>query len=111
MLKNPDWKYDAVPEIMDGRNVADFVDPDIEQKLLELEKEEELLLAASKLTADEIEEEAQHQRMQKDLRKLTIKRKGKQLESRLARNNAHLPLQRNSNRRFDAEDLVEKLAE
>ena len=29
---------------MDGKNIADFVDPDIEAKLAELEKEEELLL-------------------------------------------------------------------
>ena len=37
------WKYDVVPEIMDGKNIADFVDPDILQRLDELEKEEELL--------------------------------------------------------------------
>jgi nucleolar GTP-binding protein len=50
-LENQAWKYDAVPEIMDGKNIFDFVDPDIERKLelLELEQdnfvmpEEELL--------------------------------------------------------------------
>lgn len=39
-LKNPEWKFDAIPEIMDGKNIADFVDPDIERRLLELEEEE-----------------------------------------------------------------------
>ena len=29
MLDNPDWKYDVVPEIMDGKNIGDFVDADI----------------------------------------------------------------------------------
>jgi len=41
MLKNANWKYDVVPEILDGKNVADFVDPEIDQKLAELEREED----------------------------------------------------------------------
>jgi len=40
ILDNPDWKYDIVPEILDGKNVADFIDPDIDRKLAELEAEE-----------------------------------------------------------------------
>ena len=44
-LGNPEWKYDTIPEIMDGKNVADFVDPEIEAKLDALEKEEERLIA------------------------------------------------------------------
>lgn len=35
-------KYDIIPEIWNGHNVADYVDPDIMQKLEQLEKEEEL---------------------------------------------------------------------
>jgi nucleolar GTP-binding protein len=42
-LENPDWKYDAVPEIMDGKNIGDFVDKDILERLEEIEKEEEML--------------------------------------------------------------------
>jgi len=41
MLKNPNWKYDVVPEILDGKNISDFVDPEIDRKLAELEKEED----------------------------------------------------------------------
>ncbi|KAJ3054058.1 Nucleolar GTP-binding protein 1 [Rhizophlyctis rosea] len=44
-LGNPEWKYDTIPEIMDGKNVADFIDPEIEAKLEALEKEEERLIA------------------------------------------------------------------
>lgn len=39
MLENNEWKYDIVPEIMDGKNIIDYVDPEIERKILELEKE------------------------------------------------------------------------
>jgi nucleolar GTP-binding protein len=45
MLENDDWKYDIMPEIMDGKNVADFVDPEIHARLEALEKEEEELIA------------------------------------------------------------------
>lgn len=43
-LRNPEWKYDVIPEVVEGMNVADFVDGDIEQKLRQLEEEEEMLL-------------------------------------------------------------------
>ncbi|UYV63166.1 GTPBP4 [Cordylochernes scorpioides] len=36
-------KYDIRPEIMDGKNVADFLHPDIREKLEELLKEQEML--------------------------------------------------------------------
>jgi len=29
ILPNPDEKYDIIPEIWQGHNIADFVDPDI----------------------------------------------------------------------------------
>jgi nucleolar GTP-binding protein len=32
-LENPEWKYDVIPEIMDGKNIFDFVDKDILEKL------------------------------------------------------------------------------
>lgn len=45
MLANDDWKYDHIPEIHEGKNIADFVDPDILDKLDALEREEEKLEA------------------------------------------------------------------
>ncbi|GBF88440.1 hypothetical protein Rsub_01152 [Raphidocelis subcapitata] len=45
-LKDPAWRYDIMPEIFEGHNIADFVDPDIDAKLAELEREEEELAAA-----------------------------------------------------------------
>ena len=47
MLDNPAWKRDIMPEIIDGKNIMDYVDPDIEAKLEALEMEEEALAAAA----------------------------------------------------------------
>ncbi|OLY79163.1 putative nucleolar GTP-binding protein 1 [Smittium mucronatum] len=41
LLKNDEWKEDVIPEIIDGKNISDFIDPEIEHKLAMLEKEEE----------------------------------------------------------------------
>lgn len=43
ILDENDWKYDNAPTFFRGKNVADFYDPDIEEKLNELEREEEYL--------------------------------------------------------------------
>ncbi|XP_044506533.1 nucleolar GTP-binding protein 1-like [Mangifera indica] len=40
ILSNDEWKEDIMPEILDGHNVYDFVDPDILLRLEELEREE-----------------------------------------------------------------------
>ncbi|KNZ57593.1 nucleolar GTP-binding protein 1 [Puccinia sorghi] len=45
LLENEEWKHDNIPEIINGKNIADFVDPDILNKLEELELEEERLEA------------------------------------------------------------------
>ena len=36
-----DQKFDTIPEIWNGHNIADFIDPDILKKLEDLEREEE----------------------------------------------------------------------
>ena len=46
-LKDPAWRYDIMPEIFEGRNVMDFIDPDIDAKLEALEREEEAAAAAA----------------------------------------------------------------
>ncbi|KAF2663906.1 nucleolar GTP-binding protein [Microthyrium microscopicum] len=43
LLDDDAWKNDKVPEIFNGQNVYDWVDPDIAKKLAELEEEEEKL--------------------------------------------------------------------
>jgi nucleolar GTP-binding protein len=43
ILADDDWKQDIIPEIWEGKNIADFIDPDIAEKLEQLEREEEKL--------------------------------------------------------------------
>lgn len=44
LLDKEEWRYDKWPEFYLGKNVADFYDADIEQKLDALEAEEDELL-------------------------------------------------------------------
>ena len=41
-LKNEEERYDDIPEIFEGKNVADYIDPEIMRRLEELEREEEM---------------------------------------------------------------------
>ncbi|KAE9593280.1 hypothetical protein Lal_00029240 [Lupinus albus] len=40
ILANDEWKEDILPEILDGHNVYDFIDPDILHRVEELERED-----------------------------------------------------------------------
>jgi nucleolar GTP-binding protein len=46
LLREEDWKTDMIPEVLDGKNIADYVDADIQERLAALEAEEDALLAA-----------------------------------------------------------------
>lgn len=43
LLDDDEWKNDIMPEVLDGKNVYDFLDPSIAAKLQALEEEEERL--------------------------------------------------------------------
>ncbi|WVR04268.1 hypothetical protein IAU60_001268 [Kwoniella sp. DSM 27419] len=55
LLADDSWKYDKIPEFLNGKNVADFIDPDIAEKLDALEREEEALEAEGFYASDESE--------------------------------------------------------
>ena len=56
-LEDEDWRYDVMPEFFDGKNVLDYIDSDIMDKLNELEQEEEVLKDAHvPLDYDEMKE-------------------------------------------------------
>ena len=57
LLSKPEHKYDIIPEIIDGKNIADYIDSDILQKLEELEREEELKEAAGVYQSESEDEE------------------------------------------------------
>lgn len=53
LLEKDEWKEDKIPEVFNGRNVYDFIDPEIEAKLQALEDEEEQLEASGFYQEDE----------------------------------------------------------
>ncbi|KAG5298093.1 nucleolar GTP-binding protein [Histoplasma ohiense] len=69
LLANDEWKHDKIPEVWNGKNIYDFVDPDIESKLAALEEEEENLEAEGYYDSDESVEDAEEAniRMKADL--------------------------------------------
>merc|ERR1712126_599357 len=52
-----DQKYDVIPETWQGHNIADFIDPDIMEKLEALEKKEEARERAGFYDSEESEED------------------------------------------------------
>jgi nucleolar GTP-binding protein len=58
-LGNDEWNHDKIPEVWKGKNIYDFVDPDIESKLAALEEEEEKLEADGYYESDESVEDAE----------------------------------------------------
>lgn len=62
LLDDDEWKNDIMPEILDGKNVYDFLDPEISQKLAALEEEEERLEKEGFYESDEeIEDEEEEE--------------------------------------------------
>ncbi|GMM28773.1 putative GTPase [Martiniozyma asiatica (nom. inval.)] len=53
LLDDEEWKDDVMPEILNGRNVYDFLDDDIAAKLQALEEEEEKLEAEGFYDSDD----------------------------------------------------------
>ena len=58
LLEKDDWKHDKVPEVIDGKNVHDFIDPDIAAKLVALEEEEDRLESEGFYQSDDSIEDA-----------------------------------------------------
>merc|ERR1711970_1221864 len=56
-----DQKYDVIPETWQGHNIADFIDPDIMEKLEALEKEEEARERAGFYDSEESEEDESYE--------------------------------------------------
>ena len=55
LLDDDEWKNDVMPEILDGKNVYDFLDPEIASKLQALEEEEEKLESEGFYNSDDEE--------------------------------------------------------
>merc|ERR1712112_204720 len=77
-----DQKYDIIPETWQGHNIADFVDPDIMEKLEALEKEEEARERSGFYDSEESEEDESYAEIKELARKIRYK-KGQLKMSRL----------------------------
>jgi len=82
LLPNDDDKYDTIPEIWQGHNLADFIDKDIMQKLKELEKEEELREKTGMYDSDMSDDDEEIKQKRALAQKIRAKRKVQILESR-----------------------------
>uniref|UniRef100_T1J7X8 Nucleolar GTP-binding protein 1 n=1 Tax=Strigamia maritima TaxID=126957 RepID=T1J7X8_STRMM len=78
-----DEKYDNIPEIWQGHNVADYIDPNILKKLEELIQSEEKRDACGYYDHDESEDDEETKEIRKIARRLREKKKLIALESRL----------------------------
>lgn len=71
-LENNDERYDVLPEVHRNKNVADFIDPDIMEKLEELEREEEARDQAGFYDLDESEDDEETTAIRKLAKKNSI---------------------------------------
>ncbi|KAI5117416.1 hypothetical protein M0805_005476 [Coniferiporia weirii] len=92
LLENDEWKFDTIPEIMDGKNIADFIDPDIEEKLEALEREEERLAAEGFYDDNsDLELNSEDEREAVELKDAQEKRLTAQDTKKAMKNHARLP--------------------
>ena len=73
-LKKDDERYDILQDIYHGKNVADFIDPDIMKKLEELEREEEAREEAGFYDLDDAPDDEETTAIRKLAKKIRYKR-------------------------------------
>lgn len=108
-LDHDDQKFDIVPEILDGKNIADFVHPDIEQRLLELEREEDEFVENEANTVQDMDADSDldddMRQQAAEIRKLKVRQQRspvgcggrfRLLNSRALRSGRHTPRSRGS---------------
>ncbi|RFU28281.1 hypothetical protein B7463_g8066, partial [Scytalidium lignicola] len=112
LLEDDEWKHDKIPEVFDGKNVYDFIDPDIEAKLAALEEEEEKLEAEGYYDSDEDLEDAEEAdiRMKAELireKRQLIRNEAKMKKS--LKNRAIIPRTATKKTLSDMEDQLDSL--
>uniref|UniRef100_A0A3B3CJD4 Nucleolar GTP-binding protein 1 n=1 Tax=Oryzias melastigma TaxID=30732 RepID=A0A3B3CJD4_ORYME len=81
-LMNVDEKQDRIPEVWQGHNIADYIDPDIMKKLEDLEKEEELKERAGEYDSDDESEDEDMQEIRSLAKQIREKKQLMVMESR-----------------------------
>ncbi|VDN06723.1 unnamed protein product [Thelazia callipaeda] len=75
LLKNEEEKYDVVPEIWEGHNIADFIASDIMEKLNSVKNEEEARIQAGFYDKNSVEEDEETRKLLNDAMKIDEKEK------------------------------------
>ncbi|KAI1205685.1 nucleolar GTP-binding protein [Annulohypoxylon truncatum] len=111
ILENPEWKHDKIPEIFDGKNVYDYIDPDIEARLQALEEEEERLDAEGYYDSDEEIDDAEEADIRVKAEIIREKQAMIRNESRMKRvkNRAVLPRRALKRPLSQLEDAIDKM--
>jgi len=94
LLENDEWKHDKIPEFHGGKNVYDFFDPDIEQKLTALEEEEEKLQEEGYYDSDESLESAEEADLHYKAELIREKQQLIRNESRMKKNGSRVVIPR-----------------
>ncbi|KAF9982174.1 Nucleolar GTP-binding protein 1 [Modicella reniformis] len=82
-LSSDEWKYDVIPEIWQGKNVADFIDADIQEQLDELEREEEKLQTEGYYDSEEEEQNSEDEALEATANAITERNSLTRIQSRL----------------------------
>ncbi|KAJ3425829.1 nucleolar gtp-binding protein [Anaeramoeba flamelloides] len=110
ILENEEWKDDIIPEIWEGKNIADFIDPEIERKLDELEKEEEeIIRKMEEADSQEMEVNDLNQTQEKMLDKIREKKMLKILKKNREKTRGRKSIPTNKNTKKSISSLKEHL--
>jgi len=108
-LEKEEWKKDVIPEIIDGMNIADFIDPDIVSKLEALEREEDMLVAQAAADGLFDESDDEDKEMEKRAEEVFAKRMLKATENRIAKKGEARRMAKKTAAPRTAEDLQKYL--
>jgi nucleolar GTP-binding protein len=92
LYKREEWKTDEIPEFLNGKNIADFIDPEIEERLLRLEAEEEALEASGAYDESRFELTPEESEMMTLANKIRQRKRVIQQENRLVGNTSSRPV-------------------
>lgn len=83
-LANPEEKYDVIPEVWNGKNIADYIDPDIMAKLDALEKEEDLREKSGFYESEDSESETEEMKEIREMAsKIRVKKKIMKMDQKI----------------------------
>jgi nucleolar GTP-binding protein len=112
LMDDPEWRFDKIPEFMDGKNIADFWSNDLDEKLAQIEREELIRLRRMEQEASVLVEgqfELTPEQLEK-VRRIRQKRAMIVLKSRYQKANGSTPLPRGTAARTrDVGDLADHL--